>query len=107
MRVLFDQGTPVPLRSAFSHHIVETAYERGWQMLTNGELLEEAEAAGFEVLVTTDQNLRQQQNLAGRKIAILVLKTTSWRRIQQRAEMVAAVTEALRPSEYREMTFPK
>jgi hypothetical protein len=57
--------------------------------------------------VTTDQNLRQQQNLAGRKIAILVLKTTSWRRIQQRAEMVAAVTEALRPSEYREMTFPK
>ena len=68
MRVLFDQGTPVPLRNALSHHVVETAYERGWQSLTNSELLEAAEAAGFEVLVTTDQGLRFQQNLAKRII---------------------------------------
>ena len=78
MRVLFDQGTPVPLRSVLAHHLVETAYERGWQSLTNGELLQAAEAAGFELLVTTDQNLRHQQNLANRRIAILVLKTASW-----------------------------
>jgi len=51
-----------------AHHLVETAYERGWQSLTNGELLQAAEAAGFELLVTTDQNLRHQQNLANRRI---------------------------------------
>jgi hypothetical protein len=55
MQVLFDQGTPVPLRNALCHHVVETAYERGWQLLTNGELLEAAEAAGFELLVTMEQ----------------------------------------------------
>jgi hypothetical protein len=83
MRVLFDQGTPVPLRNALSHHVVETAYERRWQILSNGELLEAAEAAEFELLVTTDQNLRYQQNLSSREIAVLVLRTTGWRRIQQ------------------------
>jgi len=107
MRVLFDQGTPVPLRNALSHHVVETAYERGWQILSNGELLEAAEAAGFELLVTTDQNLRYQQNLASREIAVLVLRTTSWRRIQQHQDMVVAAIDALGKGEYREMSFPK
>ncbi len=57
MRIIFDQGTPVPLRNALPKHVVETAYERGWQSLTNGEILDAAEAAGFELLVTTDQSL--------------------------------------------------
>ena len=51
MRVLFDQGTPAPLRRAFEQHTIETAYERGWSTLRNGELLAAAEAAGFEVVV--------------------------------------------------------
>ena len=105
MRVLFDQGTPVPLRAVLAQHVVETAYERGWQSLTNGELLQAAEAAGFELLVTTDQNLRHQQNLANRRIAILVLKTASWRRIQKHREMVAAVVDGLAVGEYRELSF--
>ena len=71
MRILFDQGTPVPLRTALSRHFVQTAYERGWHALSNGELLQAAETAGFDLLVTTDQNLRHQQNLADRRIAIL------------------------------------
>jgi hypothetical protein len=66
MRVLFDQGTPVPLRQALLDHQVATAYELGWATLKNGELLRVAEAQGFEVLVTTDSNLRYQQNLAVR-----------------------------------------
>jgi hypothetical protein len=82
VRVLFDQGTPVPLRQVLVGHDVSTAYECGWSTLKNGELLAAAETQGFDVLVTTDKNLRYQQNLASRSIAILVLGTTSWPRIR-------------------------
>ena len=80
MRVLFDQGKPAPLRRVLPLHIVETAFERGWSTLVNGELLSAAEAAGFDVLVTTDMNLRYQQDLASRRIAIVLLTSTSWPR---------------------------
>ena len=74
MRVLFDNGTPRTLaRFLVDHHMVREARARGWAKLENGDLLREAEAAGFEVLITTDQNLGYQQNLKGRKIAIVVL----------------------------------
>ena len=78
MRVLFDQGTPAPLRQFLVQHEVATAYERGWSTLTNGDLLQAAETAGFTVLVTTDTHLKYQQNLVARRIAIVVLSTTSW-----------------------------
>ena len=77
MRLLFDQGTPAPLRNHLPGHIVETAYEKGWSNLKNGELLARAESEGFDALITTDQNLRHQQNLTGRKISVVVLLTTS------------------------------
>lgn len=83
MRVLFDQGTPIPLREFLTQHEVATAFERGWSKLKNGELMDAAEKDGFEILVTTDQNLRYQQNLASRRIAIVVVSTTSWPRIQR------------------------
>jgi hypothetical protein len=89
MRILFDQGVPVPLRDSLTQHEVSTAYERGWSKLTNGELLGAAEREGFEVFVTTDKNLRYQQNLGARRIAIVVLTVTSWPRIQH--EIVAVV----------------
>jgi len=79
MRILFDQGTPVPLRALLSGHSVSTAYEMGWSELANGDLLAAAEA-DFDALITSDQNLRYQQNLTGRRLAILVLPTTSWPR---------------------------
>jgi hypothetical protein len=74
MRILFDHGTPAPLRRALTAHSVSTAYEMGWTELDNGALLQAAEAE-FDVLITTDQNLRYQQNLSGRRLAILVLPT--------------------------------
>ena len=77
MKLLFDQGTPVPLRNHLPNHIVETAYEKGWSNLENGDLLILAEAEEFDVLVTTDQNLRNQQNLSGRRIGVIVLLTTN------------------------------
>jgi hypothetical protein len=54
MKVLFDQGTPVPLRRALTGHRVVTVYEQGWSTLVNGRLLEAAEAQSFDVFVTTD-----------------------------------------------------
>lgn len=73
MHVLFDQGTPLPIAKALVGHVVKTARQLGWDTLNNGELLRVAEEAGFEVLLTTDKNLAYQQNLRGRKIAIVVL----------------------------------
>jgi hypothetical protein len=73
MRVLFDQGTPAPLRHSLAEHLVETAFELGWAKLKNGELISLAEEAGFAVFVTTDRNLKYQQNLAARSLSIVVL----------------------------------
>ena len=75
MRILFDQGTPAPLRHILAGHTVSTAYEMGWARLENGDLLNAAEAS-FDAFITTDQNLRHQQDLSGRSLAILVLPTT-------------------------------
>jgi hypothetical protein len=103
--VLFDQGTPAPLRHALAAHVVETAYERGWSSLENGALLALAESAGFEVFVSTDKNLRYQQNLSTRTIAIVVLQTTSWPRIQQTLSRVVAAVTAARKGSYIEVSF--
>lgn len=78
MKILFDQGTPVPLRQFLKGHTVKKAYEKGWSTLANGDLLLEAEKADYQLFVTTDQNLRHQQNLRERQIAIVVLLSTSW-----------------------------
>jgi hypothetical protein len=102
MRILFDQGTPAPLRQHLSGHQVETAYELGWSRLTNGDLLAAAEGQ-FDALVTTDRNLRYQQSLAGRKLAVLVLPTTSWPRLRDRAQAIATAVASLKPGEYLEL----
>jgi len=82
MRVLFDQGAPESLRKSLTLHDVSTAYERGWSELRNSALLETAEREGYEVLVTTDTSLQQQQNLINRRVGIVVLLSTSWPRMQ-------------------------
>ncbi len=73
MRVLFDQATPVPIRAYLEGHSARTAAQQGWDRLRNGDLLTVAEDDGFHVLLTTDKNMRYQQNLTGRKIAVVVL----------------------------------
>jgi predicted nuclease of predicted toxin-antitoxin system len=104
MRVLFDQGTPAPLRFFLTGHEVITAHELGWSDLKNGELLSAAEA-NFDVFITTDQNLRYQQNLSGRNLAILVLPTTSWPKLQGVTEIILSVLNKIQPGEYRELPF--
>lgn len=106
MRVLFDQGTPARLRKHLSPHSVEAAFECGWGTLRNGELLKEAETAGFQMLVTKDQNLKYQQNLSDRMIAIVVLSTTSWPRIERVVSKVAAAVSAAHAGSYVEVRIP-
>lgn len=103
MRILFDQGAPVPLRRHLAGHSVDTAFERGWSELHNSELLERAEQDGYQLLITTDQNLRHQQNLADRQLAVLVLLAASWPRIQLRINDIRAVVEEIGPGDFREV----
>jgi len=115
VKILFDQGTPVPLRSAplrrfLASHEVVTAFDRGWGELQNGDLLRAAEADGFAAIITTDQNLRYQQHLPSRRLAILVLLTTDWRRIRQDADSVLQAVASLSSGDYVELpirSWPK
>lgn len=106
MRVLFDQGTPAPLRRRLANCAVETAGERGWSTLENGELLEAAEVAGFDAFLTTDSNLKYQQNLADRRIAIVVLSATSWPRIEKVAALIDDALSNVDSGSYVEIDIP-
>lgn len=106
MRILFDQGTPAPLRKLLSPHEVETAFERGWSTLSNGELLALAEREGFDVFVTTDRKLRDQQNLGRGNIAIVVLSSTSWPRIRKAAAAIKQAIDAALPRSFKEVSIP-
>jgi hypothetical protein len=107
VRVLFDQGVPAPLRRHLAGHIVSTAYEQGWSTLRNGELLAAAELAAFDVFVTTDKNLRYQQDISGRHLAIVVLGTTSWVRIERHVEGVLAAIGRCEVGAFAEIDIPK
>lgn len=104
MKILFDQGTPLPLKRNLSKHTVVTAFEKGWSRLTNGDLLAKTEHE-FDLLVTTDQNLNYQQNLKGRRIAILVLPTTNWPKIQSHTADIAVVIDQIKPGDYVALTW--
>ncbi len=108
MLVLFDNGTPRTLaRYLIDHHAVTEARARGWEQLENGELLTVAEAAGFEVLVTTDKNLSYQQNLAGRKLAIVVLGIGRWSLIKPHVAQIVAAVNAAAPGSIAEVEMPE
>ena len=103
MKILFDHGTLAPLRRHLEGHSVDTAAEMGWGTLVNGDLIDTAEQQGYEVLVTTDQSMRYQQNLAGRRLAIVVLLKTAWPDVRLRTEDIRAVLDEMQPGELREV----
>jgi hypothetical protein len=106
MRVLFDKSAPYGLARHLERHTVSTAEERGWGRLENGELLSAAEADGFEVFLTADKNLRHQQNLAGRKIAIVVLGNSPWPLVQLHVSEIRAAIDATTPGSFVEVDIP-
>jgi len=105
MRVLFDQGVPVPLRTYIQAEVI-TCHERGWGRLANGVLLKQAEAE-FEVLVTTDKNLGYQQNLSGRRIAVFVLPTTRWPLLRPHGAEIGRAVLGLRAADFRAWQLPE
>jgi hypothetical protein len=102
MRILFDQGTPLPLRDSLVGHGVETARQHGWSELLNGDLLSAAEAASFDLFITTDQNVRHQLDLSRFGIAVLVLKVANWPTIEPHAAAIARLADSMHHGEYRE-----
>ena len=107
MRVLFDVNTPQKLRSSLHYDEVRTAQEQGWHALANGELLRIAEAAGFDVMITADQNFAYQQNLTARRIALVVLTTNTWSVVRQHAETIAAAVDKVTAGSYTLVEIPR
>jgi len=106
MRILFDHGVPSGIVESLSGHNVTEAIERGWDRISNGELLKVAEAAGFDVLLTTDKRIRYQQNLTRRKIAIVVLCNSTWRVVRLYLDRIAWVVAEATPGSYVEVDIP-
>lgn len=107
MLVLFDHGTPKGLIRALPGHTIYTAQAKGWDTLSNGSLLNVAEEAGFELLLTTDRRIRHQQNLRVRRIALVVLTgSTKWSLVRQHAERIAAAVASATPGSYVEVDIP-
>ena len=106
MLIIFDQATPVPVRPYLQGHTVRTAAQQGWDKLGNGDLPTAAEAAGFDMLLTTDKNMRYQQNLTGRKIAIVVLGQQQWPQLRAHIQRVIKAVNAATPGSYAEVQIP-
>ena len=107
MFILFDHGTPRGLARGLPSHTVVTAQSRGWDRLNNGALLNAAEEAAVELLLTTDRRIRYQQNLAARKIALVVLTgSTKWSRVRLHVERIAAAVNTATPGSYTEIDIP-
>jgi hypothetical protein len=106
MLILFDHGTPSPLSSFLTGHTVKKTKDLGWDTLSNGELLTAAEKAAFEIFLTTDKNIRYQQNLADRNIAIVVLGNSRWPLVRLYVDRVVAAVAAAKPGTYTEVEIP-
>ncbi|HUE53951.1 MAG TPA: hypothetical protein VMO80_16530 [Terriglobales bacterium] len=106
MLILFDHGTPAPLRSFLKEHTVKKTKDLGWDTLSNGELLTAAEEAGFEIFVTTDKNIRYQQNLGDRAIAIVVLGNSRWPVVRLYVDRLVAAITAARAGTATEVEIP-
>lgn len=106
MRVLFDKSTPFGLIRHLHAHSVATAQEFGWDRLSNGDLLKAAEAAGFEVFLTADKNLRYQENLSFRRIALVVLGNSPWPLVRLHIPEVVAAIDAAQQGSYIEIGIP-
>lgn len=105
MKILLDECVPWPMRKLLAGHECSTAQQRGWGGIKNGDLLRRAEGE-FDLFITSDQNIRYQQNLAGRQIAILELSTNDLRRILVAQALILSAIETMQPREFRQLEIP-
>ena len=103
--ILLDNNAPKRLRSELPGHTVETAFERGWAAITNGDLIAAAEAAGFDILITADKNLEYQQNIASRRLAIIVLDDNRWSRVHQNIASIVRSVDLASAGKFIRVTF--
>lgn len=106
MRILFDHSTPRGLVRHLAGHDVTTAKQRGWDQLTNGDLVQTADSEGFDLLLTADKNLRYQQNLSGRRIALVVLGKSPWPVVRLQISAIIAAVNAAQPGSFIEIEIP-
>jgi len=106
VKILFDQGTQVPIRRFLEGHLIRTAAQERWDTLRHGDFLEVAETAGFDLLLTTDKNLRYQQNLSGRRIAIVVLGKQQWPDLRPYVQLVVHAVNGSTAGSYLEVDIP-
>ena len=106
MKILFDHGVPKPIARSLTGHEVTYARLIGWHEMGNGELIQKAEQAGYEVLLSTDKNIRYQQNLTGRKIALVVLGNSQWPLVRLHLDKITATLNACKPGSYTEIEIP-
>ncbi len=106
MRILFDQGVPRGLKASLRVHEVTEARKLGWERISNGDLLSLAEGANFELLLTTDKNLRYQQNFSGRKVSIVVLGNSPWWLVRKHLDAIIAAVDSATPGSYAEVAIP-
>ena len=107
MKIILDESVPQKLRLLIEGgHTVVTVWYQGWSGLKNGALLDAAEQAGFDLFITADQELSYQQNLTGRKMALVVLSTNNWSFIKSHIGAVMAAVDAAKPSSYTEVEIP-
>ena len=106
MRILFDHDVPRPLRRHLPGHEVDTARQRGWEELRNGDLLDEAEQEGYEVFITADQKIPYQQNLDRRPFGVVVLLSNNWPQVRENTTAVQSALEGIQPGELRQVPIP-
>jgi hypothetical protein len=106
MRILFDNGTPKPIARSLTGHEIAFARRIGWHEMENGELIQRAEEAGYEVLLSTDKNIRYQQNLTGRKLALVILGNQQWPLVRLHLDRIAAAVNAATPGSFTEVEIP-
>lgn len=102
-RILFDQGVPVPLKRYLKDFNIETLYGLGWSSLENGELLAKAQVEGYDIFLTTDKNLKYQQNISERTVAIVVLPTPRWPILLKHIDEILAAISSVTENEYVEI----
>jgi hypothetical protein len=107
MRILLDENAPAGLKSLLTGHDVSTVPEMGWAAISNGKLLDAAERAGFHVLVTADSNIRAQQRMSGRRIAMVVVNTTHWITVRDNAGSILAACDRAAEGSYIVVELPK
>lgn len=106
MKILFDNGTPKPIARSLTGHEVTFARGIGWHELENGELIQKAEEAGYEVLLSTDKNIQYQQNLTGRRIALVILSNQQWPVVKMHLDRIVAAVNAATPGSFAEVDIP-